>query len=265
MAEHWFEAVKRSGLVVSKGKTMVDATFFSLNSNFFEASIHGKPKQVPFIRSLPLFRPSTDGSLRLGGRLRDCAVGFSPEDRNSVVSLFLRKNKGYLWRSQVSLKRGHGVRVERYILSECGLYEREQTYLSLPADLDQFPSRNRTIPGFSRVPLTRHYRRKVALSRPALVSRFVEETWCDPSEVEEPEPRGPIRCVHKTMKVGLVACGKFSWMFKDVALGRFMTPKTFHRHLDRENQKKGYIETRFRGLRRDIQWQLPLPVKPSEG
>jgi len=37
MADAWFSVVKDAGLVVSRGKTMVSSSYFSLNSSFFEA------------------------------------------------------------------------------------------------------------------------------------------------------------------------------------------------------------------------------------
>jgi hypothetical protein len=246
----WFDQVSASGLVVSKGKTMVNSKFFSLNSSFFEAT-RGLPKVVPFIRSLPLLRPATDGSFKLGERCRSCAVGFSGPRREIVRAEFLRRNKSYLWKSQVSLSRGHGIRVHPHVLVDLGLFEREQTYLSLPEALDCFPIKNRSLDGFKRVKMcTRTVRRASAKCKPDLIKLFINEAW-QPQEDQPDSQMGPIRCDVRTLRKGVVKCGKFSHWFKNsakVPRSFFMTPRAFVRRYKKENPKKGYVVEGYKPL-----------------
>lgn len=301
-ADRWFEAVSSSGLVVSVGKTMVHDRFFSLNSSFFEAS-RFLPIQVPFIRSLPLFRPSEDSCFKLGGRMKDCSVGFVGKEKHVVMSHFLGLNKGYLWRSQVSLHRGHNHPVPDYILRHRGLLEREQTYLSLPEEADCFPHLNKQLPGFTRLPLrSKAVIRACRASRENLMKLYRDSTWDDRGEdsalaeiTQPPSATGPVRCVMKVVRLGVTAHGRLSsvisrglrgpgiqgcpvacrrskgcvactsscitspnWQYP----GRFMSPATFHRHVERAGlgSRKGYVENE------KMRWSLSFvagPVQPG--
>jgi hypothetical protein len=292
-ADSWFKGVSSSGLVVSVGKTMVHDRFFSLNSSFFEAS-RFLPIQVPFIRPLPLFRPSDDSCFRLGGRMADCSVGFHGQEKHCIISHFLRLNKGYLWKSQVSLTRGHNHPVPDYILRDRGLFEREQTYLSLSESLDCFPHLNKSLPGFTRLPL----RSKAVVSacrssRQALMKLYRDGTWADGrddpdgdssdlSEITHPHlEAGPIRCVMKVVRLGVTQHGRLARLIvRSLGLppvdhhpeakvrlsinpgnpGRFMQPRTYHSIVDRAclGIRKGYIENE------KIGWSLKFVAGPVQ-
>jgi hypothetical protein len=275
-ADSWFKGVSSSGLVVSIGKTMVHDRFFSLNSSFFEAS-RFLPVQVPFIRSLPLFRPSEDSCLRLGGRMADCSVGFHGQEKHVIMSHFLKLNKGYLWKSQVSLTRGHSHPVPDYILRHRGLFEREQTYLSLPESLDCFPHLNKSLPDFTRLPLTsKAVVSACRSSRQALMDLYRDGTWADGREEGEdnlslithpPPEAGPIRCVMKVVRLGVTRHGPLAGLVirslgqppidyhpkakvrvsvNPGAPGRFMQPRTYHSIVNRAGLgiRKGYVENK---------------------
>jgi hypothetical protein len=241
---------------------MIHGSFFSLNSSFFEAS-GGIPRQVPFIRSLPLFRPSEDGCLKLGGRLKDCSVGFRGRELHIVMSHFLRLNKGYLWKSQVSLTRGHRVVVPPYVMKDCGIFEREQTYLSLPEEADCFPKNAREIPGFVRMPLnSAAVIRTCRASKDSLIRFFTDSTWAENSEDDKVLSEfGPVKCVMKVLRGGVTRHGPYSRMFTRDAikhLGKFMPPRTFYRIYNRAHLgvRKGYIE------KKKMEWSTNFVAGP---
>jgi len=299
-ADRWFEVVSSSGLVVSRGKTMVSGRYFSLNSSIFSASSDGV-RQVPFIRSLPLFRPSEDSCLKLGGRMMDCSVGFRGESRLIVHRHFLRLNKGYLWKSQVSLARGHGVSFPDFLMRDLGIFEREQTYLSIPERFDGFPSLNRIVPGFVRVRIvTTRLARAVKSSRKDLMNYYRDLTWSEGKEVQSqtdlsreenkvegkmaercllpfdsspgqetgssvPTSRGPIRYYAKILRKGVTGHGPYVHLFHQPNnLGRFMGPKTYHNIVNKASLgvRKGYIKEEKRNAVKEIRF-VPGPVHPG--
>lgn len=136
-AECWFAGIQRTGLVLSRGKTLVDHQFFSLNSTFFRARTIHRPHQVPMIRSKALFNKPESVSAWVG-QFRECAVGGSGGFRDAVRRLFVRLHPKWLWTSRRSITRGLGVRVSIGFLKSCALWDREKFYLSLPFE-EQLP------------------------------------------------------------------------------------------------------------------------------
>jgi len=131
VASHWMKKVEAAGLKLSVGKTMVDRTFFTLNSALFRAS--STVKMVPFIRSKALFGRE-DSLYSIPGRYSSFAPGFTGRRRFFLRSCFLRQNVGYLTKAGRSLNRGLGVRVDPPLLKETRLWRRECSYLSLPEE-----------------------------------------------------------------------------------------------------------------------------------
>lgn len=127
----WFDGVGRCGLKVSKGKTMVDPIFFSLNSTFFRSTFE-RVRHVPVVRSTMLFKPvDTAESIASRASLGD---RFDPKRRDLLRSMFLRFHKRTIWATQRSLRRGLAVRVGESVLRNTGLYRREVFYGSLPEE-----------------------------------------------------------------------------------------------------------------------------------
>lgn len=134
----WADSVKESGLVLSKGKTLVHRHHFSINSTFFSTGRRSIPYLVPVLRSATLFGniPSATAEASLMGRLRACVWGFRGSDRTLVASSFLRAHRKLFLTIRGSINRAHNFRISPQALSEAGLLARELTYLSAPPPLD---------------------------------------------------------------------------------------------------------------------------------
>nr|WNH24503.1 RNA-dependent RNA polymerase [Heterobasidion ourmia-like virus 4] len=149
----WFDTVEKSGLVVSKGKTLVHRRFFSLNSTFFVARRSGKPGAVPVIRSKSIFNPVDPlENLSVYDRLSSCTNIKKGEALEKIKRIFIEHNGREIRRSGCSLNRGWGIRCSRSLLGACGLWEREVFYLSLPKQLDKrAEDRGQKTPGWIRM------------------------------------------------------------------------------------------------------------------
>jgi hypothetical protein len=123
----WMEGVGRSGLVLSKGKTLVDSRFFSLNSRFFEG--HRKVRLVPVIRSKPMFGLVEQGVTSLRDRFRAFAEGFDSRSKEILNQRFLRVNSRFIIASRRSVRNGLGLMVGQEALEGAGLFVRETQYL----------------------------------------------------------------------------------------------------------------------------------------
>jgi hypothetical protein len=132
-AEKWFSAVGASGLIVSKGKTLVDERFFSLNSTMFRAYPTGRPRMVPFIRAKCLFNKA-ETLQALQGVYRAVAPGFTGAPRRLLQVILLRNNRSLISMGQRSLLRGLGMRVCSSVLRRVGLSRRERFYLTLESE-----------------------------------------------------------------------------------------------------------------------------------
>jgi hypothetical protein len=135
MAKRWMEGVQCSGLVLSKGKTLVDRRYFTLNSSLFQSGAC-KVLAIPFIRSKALFGLQSEELpySSIGGRFRSFAPGYFGRRRVLLRAVFLRENSGWINQSCRSLCRGLGVPVQSGELKESGLWARELRYLELPSE-----------------------------------------------------------------------------------------------------------------------------------
>lgn len=138
----WKEGVERFGLTLSEGKTIVDSTYFTLNSTMF-ASTESRVSLVPFIRSVALFpmKKGDEGVSSLRGRFYSFSPGFSGSRKVLVRTEFLRQNRSLLDRSGRSLSRGLGIFPGRASLIDAGIWDREMWYLSLPVEKPLPPPR----------------------------------------------------------------------------------------------------------------------------
>nr|UYL94594.1 MAG: RNA-dependent RNA polymerase [Botourmiaviridae sp.] len=125
----WMEGVNDCGLVLSKGKTLVDDSVFTLNSAIFRA-YDRHVKAIPFIRSKAFFgKPESLDALK--GRYHAFLIGGSAIARMHLKAKFLRKYASLIHRSKRSLSRCMGWKVSKPILKLAGLFKREKFYLSL--------------------------------------------------------------------------------------------------------------------------------------
>jgi hypothetical protein len=136
IAEKWMNGVKGSGLVLSRGKTMVHSTYFSLNSKLFAAR-GSSVKLVPSIRSTAFgFKDVEDGVYSLRGRWQRVLQDYPCSKRKRVVlgTHFLRLNTKYVVASRRSVTRGLDMVMPYQSLMACNLWRRECFYLSFPKE-----------------------------------------------------------------------------------------------------------------------------------
>jgi len=132
--QRWMEGVSAGGLVLSKGKTLVDRKIFILNSKLFAAT-SSRVMSLPFIRPKALFgRGEDDAFYSVTGRYNSFCPGYYGEKRFRLRCFFLRQNIGWIVRSRRSLYRGLGMRVDERILKTSRLWSREVGLLSLPRE-----------------------------------------------------------------------------------------------------------------------------------
>jgi len=137
--EEWSRVVGKVGLVLSRGKTLVEERFFSLNSAFFWPRSNKKPRPIPVTRVASFSRPFEDwGSLR--GSFFSLTSGFKGEALHLLSTLFLKKFRKQIKKSGRSVRRGLGVSVSADALRATGLWRRECWYFeSVPKEFDCLP------------------------------------------------------------------------------------------------------------------------------
>jgi len=133
VSDRWAKGIVGSGLVLSQGKTLVDAKYFTLNSRLFRGK-GGKPTLVPSIRSTAFgYRKICNGSASLAGRwrrvLKDYPCGRLR--RQVLEEEFLKWNSGYIVASRRSLTRGLDIKFSFESISRTNLWRREAFYLAL--------------------------------------------------------------------------------------------------------------------------------------
>jgi hypothetical protein len=129
-AEKWFKEIKESGLTISRGKTLVTSSMFSLNSTFFLAG--ESVKLCPTIRSTCLFGGVEDPN-QIGGRLQS-VYGGTGAAKDHLQSFALREMSKQIWSSQRSVRRGLLGKVSWRALKWAGLKERECFYNALESE-----------------------------------------------------------------------------------------------------------------------------------
>jgi len=129
-AEKWFKEIKESGLTISKGKTLVTSSMFSLNSTFFLAG--ESVKLCPTVRSTCLFGGVEDPN-QIGGRLQS-VYGGTGVAKDHLQSIALREMSKQIWSAQRSVRRGLLGKVSWRALKWAGLKERESFYNALECE-----------------------------------------------------------------------------------------------------------------------------------
>lgn len=130
-AQSWEQGVRDAGLTLSKGKTLITRTLFSLNSNFF-LSRRGRVEQVPHIRSSCVWE-KPDVATAVPGKIERAVIGM-PGVSRSVHTEVLRTCHSMILDSQRSVTRGLQCPVSVSCVRAAGLAEREAFYLSLPVE-----------------------------------------------------------------------------------------------------------------------------------
>nr|UYL94585.1 MAG: RNA-dependent RNA polymerase [Botourmiaviridae sp.] len=148
----WFEKVEGSGLILSKGKTLVNEGVFTLNSTLFAGKKEGA-RALPFIRSKALFtkcpRPSS-----LAGQFKSLCPGISDGRRSLFQVYFLKHNRDLIRLCRRSLRRGLGLRVRESVIRQAGLLRWERWYSAalteepLPVYCDPDTAQTQFPPGF---------------------------------------------------------------------------------------------------------------------
>jgi len=130
-ADSWFKNVEKGGLTISRGKTLVDSRFFSLNSCLFKAT-EKSCKSVPFLRAKAVWSSKErlcEKISSMKSRFNSYCPGFGRRKRVPLDEFFLRENQDAVRRCRRSLTRGMGMRVGRESLVGAGLWFRELFYL----------------------------------------------------------------------------------------------------------------------------------------
>lgn len=126
--ERWVKGVEQAGFVVSKSKTMVSSTYFTLNSTPFWSG-HSTVRMLPFVRPRAVFsKPSSPEGF--AGQFKTLCPGLTGERARYWRLGFLRKHQTQVWASQRSVSRGMGLTVPRGYLREARILEREDFYRS---------------------------------------------------------------------------------------------------------------------------------------
>jgi len=185
----WFELVSKSGLVVSKGKTLVSSTFFSLNSTYFLAT-SGAPLRPSLFRATCLLT-RCDDMVEFAGRcarvkkdlVRRCEV-------IDALEVLVRRNLRHcIYPSNGSLGRRYDCSLPRGLLVRVRLEERESFYRSLASEdpvMGRNDERQCCIPaewkqreyGFSD---------EVEVPESEVVKTFVDGAWTVPFTPPKPD------------------------------------------------------------------------------
>ncbi|QGY72537.1 RNA dependent RNA polymerase [Plasmopara viticola lesion associated ourmia-like virus 7] len=132
IADRWMESVSLAGLTLSRGKTMVDKSYFTLNSRMFISGF-SKVHSVPCVRATAFFGLK-EGPESLKGRSQSFCEGFSGHRRSLLRSRWLKVNRGAIEYSRRSVTRGLGINFSYGDLIRAGLWDREAWYLSFESE-----------------------------------------------------------------------------------------------------------------------------------
>nr|QGZ98428.1 RNA dependent RNA polymerase [Erysiphe necator associated ourmia-like virus 8] len=125
-SERWMENVKRCGLILSRGKTLVHPRIFTLNSLLFRGG-YSKGKAMGFFRPKAFFSCPRTGSAA-AGQFNSCVVGFPGHKvKREIRVAFLKEYKNFLFKRQISLH-GLGFRVSEVELRMSGFLHHERFY-----------------------------------------------------------------------------------------------------------------------------------------
>ncbi|QGY72566.1 RNA dependent RNA polymerase [Plasmopara viticola lesion associated ourmia-like virus 36] len=126
--EVWAAFVGRVGLKLSRGKTLVSPSMFSLNSSFFRTYREGRPRLIPVVRCSSLLREKCPYPASIAGSLRRFLLGWRGETRDRLGSWFLRTKGSLIRKSGRSVVAGLRCFVTDAMLKSAGLWTRELWY-----------------------------------------------------------------------------------------------------------------------------------------
>jgi len=163
-ANSWMEGVGRLGLTLSRGKTLVKKSVFSLNSTFFRSTRSGV-RQIPVARPACLSRaPAADSIIPA---LVSFSRGFRGVTKERVQALYLRWRRTQICALGRAVRRDLGGRVGVGALEKAGLlgFEGEMLLASPvpnPLPFERPPIRGLGVPeGWQKVPVPRGTSRSV--------------------------------------------------------------------------------------------------------
>jgi len=137
--ERWADFVSSVGLVLSRGKTLVNEGYFSLNSTFFWARTANPPRLVPVTR-VGCFGKAFEDFSALAGSYRSFTRGFRTEAKLVAEVVFLKHFRKFIKLSGRSVRRGLGIPASIPALKASGLWKRECWYFdSVEASFDVLP------------------------------------------------------------------------------------------------------------------------------
>lgn len=144
--ENWIKEVSASGLTLSRGKTMRDPRFWSINSTFFYSKNNRvKYLQVPRWKSL-----FADNAFALQGSYYSFVGRTKGSIRSFLSRWFLDYNRFVIYDSRRSITRGLGISIPAFVLKDAGMLLREDYYLSYPSE-DEMPRDPSPIKGWKKI------------------------------------------------------------------------------------------------------------------
>jgi len=174
----WFDSVSNWGLTVSRGKTIVARSFFSLNSSFFLSRRSTGVSFTPFIRSSCLFGKAEVAN-EISGRVERSIVNGKKFVKEQVHATVLRECTQALWSSQRSLKK-LGVKVNRHTIKSCRLEAREEFYTQHAFKEKDLPLQ---MPGYFKWSMPAGWSKVPAgpgdVDDPLFMPELVEQCWSE--------------------------------------------------------------------------------------
>ncbi|QJT73673.1 RNA-dependent RNA polymerase [Botrytis cinerea ourmia-like virus 7] len=126
--DRWSRFVGQVGLVLSRGKTLVSESFFSLNSTFFHVKRRQCPRLVPVVRCCTLQKGKTPYPSSLSGAYRGFVEGWKGESKDRLGAWFLKVKGGLIRKCGRSVCVGLGIPVTVGALKRSGFWHRELWY-----------------------------------------------------------------------------------------------------------------------------------------
>jgi len=137
--DYWASVVSSLGLKLSRGKTLVNEYYFSLNSAFFWSRPGRKPRPIPVSR-VSCFAKKFEDWGSLAGSFRSFTRGFRNEALLTAEIFFLKRFNKRIRQAGRSVRRGLGIPCSIPSLQGAGLWRRECWYFSsVPAEADSLP------------------------------------------------------------------------------------------------------------------------------
>jgi hypothetical protein len=165
----WAEGVGALGLTLCKGKTLVDKSFFSLNSAFFQAQLH-RVREIPVVRGASLLRNEWVPS---GGPFVRFTRGWKGDARRLVGALWLRAHGASIRATGRSVE-GLGIPADNSQLHTAGLSVREAFYRGSKSFLRLPESRVPQVPQGRAVRLHEEW---VKYNGPTMTTPSQERSW----------------------------------------------------------------------------------------